>query len=887
MRDMSMIDKAVRLLLVAVAAVAASLGGRADGSDAAADFKRHVAPFVQRHCMQCHGDTKQEGDVRFDGKSPDFHDAATRATWERVWRVIASGQMPPPERPAPASDEMIPVLDWIREQAATAESLAHRDGGGGNGVRRLMSREQVRTWTDLLDLRYANHQPDLLRFLAQDPRSEHFINRGNVLLMQDEHVQRSIDLAERLLETVIPDPDGLEPITWTIKPAMIADHPTQVRKFYQDDERIMHLGPTLTFPADGRKPDDPKAALDVIAGCWPNDDRSGLVLNPVYRTRGNAWDAFILRYPQPITKGTVRLVIRARAELPAGETALPTLSVDSFFRQGNHLKLEGHGGQLVYHSVWPLARLAVPREATDLTVEIPLELTAIDFAALNSSDDRGVWLLLRNMAVPSRVPMLLTREERKRLQTEGKWRPASARPPKGTPGWSYYLSEVEDGPRVVVEQISLTVHHREPDDQSRAGRVIGAGGPAEIRAFAERAWGRPVGEEELQPYLALRATQAKAIGELPALRQTLAAILVDPECLYLADRRGDKRLQLIDLSRRLAMTLWGTVPDEKLKSLAASGRLADPVTLRSEIARMMADERFMWFAEEFCRQWLGLDAIAGMEGQWARPPQVDASSYLRNMALQKAVMEEPSRFLHDALTRNRPVSHLVAPDSLVLNPPLTEFYGVEAPIAAGWQRVAEVPADRRHGIFTMAGPIAAASREEKEAQIYRGTYMLARLFGVDVGTPPATVPTLQTLNADVTFRKKSVRDKLKIHVERTCAVCHQKIDPLGFAWEQFDQYGKVQKSADGLPKKVDASGKLPDGRPFADLDAMCRLLLERSESQSSLPRAFVRAVASYAWGRELTLLDEKRIDHLLGDGDPRLADLLTAVFIDDLQHRGK
>jgi len=156
-----------------------------------------------------------------------------------------------------------------------------------------------------------------------------------------------------------------------------------------------------------------------------------------------------------------------------------------------------------------------------------------------------------------------------------------------------------------------------------------------------------------------------------------------------------------------------------------------------------------------------------------------------------------------------------------------------------------------------------------------------------VGTPPATVPTLQTLNADVTFRKKSVRDKLKIHVERTCAVCHQKIDPLGFAWEQFDQYGKVQKSADGRPKPVDASGKLPDGRPFADLDAMCRLLLERSESHGSFSRAFVGAVASYAWGRELTLLDEKRIDRLLGDGDPLLADLLTAVFIDDLQHQGQ
>lgn len=104
---------------------------------------------------------------------------------------------------------MIPVLDWIREQAASAEALARRDGGG-NGLRRLTSREQVRVWMDLLELRYANHQPDLLRFLAQDPRSEHFINRGNALLMQDEHVQRSLDLAERLLEVVLPNP-GVPP----------------------------------------------------------------------------------------------------------------------------------------------------------------------------------------------------------------------------------------------------------------------------------------------------------------------------------------------------------------------------------------------------------------------------------------------------------------------------------------------------------------------------------------------------------------------------------------------------------------------------------------------------------------------------------------------------
>lgn len=887
MPDRSVIEKPARRFCC-LAAVAACLGGRADASDAAADFARHVAPFLQRHCMQCHGDAKQEGDVRFDGKPPDFQDAATRKSWERVWRVIASGQMPPQEVPAPASDEMLPVLDWIREQAASAAALARRDGDG-NGARRLTSREQVRVWTDLLEFKHANHEPDLLRFLAQDPRSEHFINRGDKLLMQDEHVNRSLDLAERLLELVLPDPERPEPISWTIEPAMIADHPLQAGKFYRDAGGIGRP-PTLEFPADGRMTGDPGSVLRVDAGCWPHEDRGGMVLNPVYRTRAeglNPFDHILLNVRQPIVRGTVRLVIRARAELPAGETALPTLWLDSFCRLNNHLKFEGKDGDLPYHTVWPLARLTVPQEATDLTVEIPLQLTQIDFASIHKSEHPGLWLMLRNLAVPARVPMRTPGDVRKRLQAEGKWRPESARPAKGTAGWAYYLNDIEDGPRVVVERISLTVHHREPDDQSRARRVIGAAGPAEMRAFAERAWGRPVSEVELRPFLALRTRAAETRGEPAALRQALAAILIAPDCLYLTDRHDDERRRMIDLGRRLAITLWGTVPDERLRALAASGKLADPVTLRSEVARMMADERFTWFSAEFCRQWLGLDDIDGIKGQWVRMPRVDASAFARNVAVQQALRDEPARFLHDALARNRPVSHLVAPDSLVLNPPLAEFYGVEAPIAAGWQRVAAVPAARRHGIFTMAGPIAVASREDKEPQIYRGTYMLARLFGVEVGTPPASVPTLQALNADKTLGKKSVREKLRIHVERTCAVCHDKIDPLAFAWEQFDPFGNLQQAADGRLKTVDTAGQLPDGRPFADLDAMCRLLLEQPQSHGSFPRAFVRAVASYAWGRELTLLDEKRIDQLLGDGDPLLADLLAAVFIDDLPHQGQ
>lgn len=336
--------------LICFVLFASALPVCAEDSVPTADFNRHVAPFLQRYCTHCHGDKKQEAELRFDGKAPDLTIAATRKTWERAWVMIASGQMPPKEEAAPSGDQMIPVLDWIREQAASAEALTRRDGGG-NGLRRLTSREQARVWTDLLELRYANHRPDLLRFLAQDPRSEHFINRGNVLLMQDEHVRRSLDLAERLLELVFPEPVRPAPVTRTIFPAMIADHPTQARKFYGDAGAVGSFSPRLKFPADGRKPDAPLNAIEVFAGCWPHEDRSGMVLNPVYRTRMGYFDTIIVRYHQPVTTSTVRLVIRARAELPAGETALPTLSLDSFFRQGNHLKLEGDGGKLNFHSV--------------------------------------------------------------------------------------------------------------------------------------------------------------------------------------------------------------------------------------------------------------------------------------------------------------------------------------------------------------------------------------------------------------------------------------------------------------------------------------------------------------------------------------------------------
>ncbi|MBL8796465.1 MAG: DUF1592 domain-containing protein [Planctomycetia bacterium] len=855
-------------------------------NEAKGHFLAKVEPFVKQHCVRCHGAEKQSAKLRFDGGYPNLADETIRKNWELAWVKIASGEMPPKGEPAPDTAAMVPVLDLIRAHAATAE-LAARGAVSGNGLRRLTSREQVRKWTDLLQLHYANHTPDFLRFLAQDPHGEDFINRGDVLLTQQEHVTRLLDLAERMTALVVPDPVAEKPITWNIKPDWIASHEIQ-QKFYQVNGgagRPAHLMRT----ADGMEPSDPKSQLEVHAGCWPHHDGSGMVLNPVYRTRGglNGFDHIILRYPAPTTTGIVRLVIRARAELPKGETALPELWLDSFLNPGSQLKLEGSGsGKLSYHTVWSLARITVPTTTTDLVIEVPLELTAIDFASLNSGSDKGLWLMLRNLPVPNIMPFLLTREEKNKLQQAGKYRPDSERPPKGTPGWAYYPNDIQDGPKVVIEKISLTVHDREPESDNRRTRVIGKATLGDLKAFAERAWSRPVSDAEIKPYHDLLEAKRKALGEPAAIRLAMTAVMAAPDGIYLPDRRAEKAHGAHDRARRLAVTLWGLPPDRRLLDLAGNGTLLDATVLRKEIARMTADERFGWFTEEFSRQWLGLDEMQEISGSWTRNEFTIAGGYPRNTAIHQAMMAEPGQFLLDAFRRNRPVGHLIAPDQLMLTGPLAEFYGVKADIPHGWQPVKELPEHRRQGILTMSGPMIVASREEKESQIYRGAYLLTRVLGVEVGTPPANVPTIQSLNENPGFRGKSIREKLSIHLERTCAVCHTKIDPLGFAWEHFDPYGRLFINAQGQLRQADTSGMLPNGKKFRDLASMSKVMLEDPKTRGSFPRAFTKALTSYVLGRKLTLSDESRIDALLGDdGNPNLADLLARIMIDDYSRK--
>lgn len=505
---------------------------------------------------------------------------------------------------------------------------------------------------------------------------------------------------------------------------------------------------------------------------------------------------------------------------------------------------------LPFHNQWPLARVAVPQESTDLVIEVPLAFCGYDMESARRSETPGLWLMLRNLALPAQI------------------RP---KPGKGA---------APAGPvaRIVIDRITCTVQAQQPGHAARQQALFGAGTPEDLRRCAERVWGRSVAAAELAPYLDLRQRETARVGALGGQRQSLAALLIAPDALYLPDRRQDPGQAAIDQARRLALLFWGEAPDARLRELAGSRSLGEAAALRGEIARLLADPRSSWFAHEFTRQWLGLDELADCDPTYA--DHLDMAAHPRSQALRRSLGQEPGRFLHDALQRNRPLSHLLTPDRLILDGPLATFYGAAAPIPQGWQPVVALPDGRQGGILTMAGPIAVASRNEKESPIYRGVYLLGRILGVELGTPPPNVPTIESRNVDGKFKKLTARQKLAAHNEPTCAVCHDRIDPLGFAWAAYDQRGAQLPAGKGKP--ADTSGTLPDGRSFSDVTGMARVLLERPDARTSFPRAFVAAMTSYLLGRRLTLADDARIDRLLGAGDPRLAGLFTAILIDDL-----
>ncbi len=407
-----------------------------------------------------------------------------------------------------------------------------------------------------------------------------------------------------------------------------------------------------------------------------------------------------------------------------------------------------------------------------------------------------------------------------------------------------------------------------------------------MHRFAERAWRRPVPDAELDRYLRLYASERQA-GEPPrsAYLGALSGVLASKNFGYLEEGSpGLRRVRVNDweLASRLSYFLWGSMPDDELFAAARSGQLLDEDTLRRHVSRMLADPKIERFLSSFSRQWLQLYRV-GMF-----PP--DTAIYRDyDLWLEASMASECVEFFREVFHKNLSIRNFLDSDWTMLNRRLAEHYGLSPPQETQFVRTPLGPNDHRGGLLTQAAILALTSDGTRHRPVHRGVWLSEVIFGITPQPPPPNVEPLEPTPSD--SQKATVRMQLAAHSKHAaCASCHRKIDPLGFAFDNYDAIGRwrvTEKVSHGKGKdpNVDASGTLADGRSFHGPADFKRLMVDDLDR---FAEAFVGQLATFALRRAMTIDDAesiRRITRTCRDNGYQLQCLLESLVTSELFQR--
>ncbi|MDA0253564.1 MAG: DUF1592 domain-containing protein [Planctomycetota bacterium] len=415
-----------------------------------------------------------------------------------------------------------------------------------------------------------------------------------------------------------------------------------------------------------------------------------------------------------------------------------------------------------------------------------------------------------------------------------------------------------------------------------------------LRAFAERAWRRPVPPAEIAPFVGFVAAERDAGQDFRrAYLGGIAAILAAHNFVHLvegpdegrpaasAGAAGD-RVNNFELSARLSFFLWSSLPDEELFAAARSGALGTPEGLAAQVDRMLADPKSERFLESFPRQWLQLSRVGMFQPDPELYPDWDAG-------LERSMVLETTGYFREVFRQNQPLGQLLDSDWTMLDPRLAIHYGMPMPDKPTLEPVKLPPESQRGGILTQAATLSLTSDGTRHRPVHRGAWVSEAIFARTPPPPPPNVEPLEPVPSDQP--KATIREQLAAHsTNATCASCHAKIDPLGLAFDNFDAIGRWRthervEGGTGDDPPVDASGRLPDGRSFAGPAEFKRLL---AESPDAFARAFIEQLATYALRRVMTVDDAAALDAIAArskaDGY-RLASLVRTLATSDLFKR--
>ncbi len=378
-----------------------------------------------------------------------------------------------------------------------------------------------------------------------------------------------------------------------------------------------------------------------------------------------------------------------------------------------------------------------------------------------------------------------------------------------------------------------------------------------VTTLARRAYRRPVTAEDTEELLGFYDQARREASFERGVQGAIERILVDPEFLFRVERDPPHAkpgsvyaISDLELASRLSFFLWSTLPDDELLQVAEAGRLQQPEVLREQTLRMLTDPRSEALIENFAAQWLFLRNLRALGPDVNLFPEFDDN-------LRDAFRRETELFLLDQLSEDRSVLELLEADYTFVNGRLARHYGWPGIQGSRFRRVQYTDATRA-GLLGHGSILAVTSYAHRTSPVLRGKWLLENILGEPPPPPPPDVPELPQKGEGAVA--SSVRERLEQHrADPACATCHDRIDPLGFALENFDALGKW-RNADESGAPIDASSELIDGTRLAGPADLRGVLVERSDEFLT---TFARKLMTYALGRGVSHHDMPAVREVL------------------------
>ena len=842
--------------------------------------------FFDQHCAHCHAGDTANAEINLEAMPQDWADHATVALWERVLDAVESGTMPPKEEAQPSS------ADRKTAAAALEAMLLEKSPVGGTVLQRLNRVQYANTVSQLFGFAF-----ELPAEFPADASSHGFDRIADGLVLSPPLMEQYLDVATRLADEVAPPPAS----EMKVDPRLV--------ELEADDFSVSFEGSKL-HGADG-------------------DRRLRLISRHEVLVRGSTWAT---RFDAKFN-GEYEIRARLSAFEPATDEPLVV-----------HLLAVKSGADFVsVYDQRTLAEFDIPADgmAHDVVVRAALnqgETIAFHWANSDFGWDRdgqaeAARQLRSFLSDPkTHAAWLKIGRDRGRSPAEG-WRQLKESmaggeldlddprlkelPARFDPTLENELKYIvenmrhELGPGMDLRSASVNGPLKLIEgDEDRARRLRSARFLGEragrsdaewiediLREFLTRAFRRPVSDEKLAAFTRLALDHiAEGNGFDSAAHLCVRAALVSPEFLYLNSAPGP--LDDFGLAARLSYFLTAGPPDESLFAHAARGELSDPKVLESETRRLIASHSRA-FVTDFTGQWLRTNTLADIM------PDPRLLKFKQENE-GRGMIAETEMFFTEIVTENLPLETFIAPTFTFMNDRLaTNIYDFEfrprvAAEAATEGRERNRDEMRRvdvpqfghiGGVLGQASVMMATANGVDTEPVLRGVWLLENVFGTPVPPPPKNVPAI----APDTAAAKSIRERLAAHqADTSCASCHSKIDPLGFALENFDPVGRWREfypiyetdkrgevvTLDGA--RVDAAGSLPDGTPIHDVTDLKRYLVQN-------PDIFARCLAGkllmYATGRAMSHGDKRVIERIILDAKQRgngFADLIVAAVASEV-----